>query len=127
MSELESFNDALIECVKACGGSKTVASIIWPEKTVNDAQRLLLACLNSERNEKLSPEQALLIMRLAKNVGCHVGIEYICQTLGYSKPEPITKQDEAAQIHRDFIEAQKAMMILAKRMELAGLLKGNQT
>jgi hypothetical protein len=52
----ESFNDALIECVKAAGGSKAVGVALWPAMGVEAAQRRLLACLNPERNEKLGPE-----------------------------------------------------------------------
>lgn len=121
--QFESFNDALIECVKSAGGSKTVASILWPEKPIHQAQQLLLACLNIERPEKLNPEQALLIIKLAKDTGLHTGIEYICHTLSYTMPQPIQPDDEKAQLQREFIEAQKSFAALSKRMESVGLLK----
>jgi len=123
MGEIETFNDALIECVKAAGGSKVVGALLWPEKTINDAQRLLLACLNTERNEKLSPEQSLLILKLAKESCSHLGIEFICKSLSYSIPTPIEPEDEKATLQREFIAAQKQMMALASRMEGLGLLK----
>ena len=53
----ETINEALIACVKACGGSKTVGPLLWPEKHAEAAQRLILDCLNEERPAKLSPEQ----------------------------------------------------------------------
>jgi hypothetical protein len=119
--EIESLNDALIECVKAAGGSKTVASILWPEKPLNDAQRLLLACLNTERSEKLCPNQTLLILKLAKDAGSHVGINFICNSLNYSVPTPIEPEDEKAQLMREFIQAQKAMTQLADKLSHVGL------
>lgn len=76
MSNYESLNDALIDCVKAAGGSKQVAPMLWPEKSVDEAARLLCDCLNHDRNQKLSPDQTLFILKLAKDKGCHIGIEY---------------------------------------------------
>jgi hypothetical protein len=119
--EIESLNDALIECVKAAGGSKAVASILWPEKPLNDAQRLLLACLNTERSEKISPEQTMLILKLAKEAGSHIGIEFICNSLSYSTPAPIEPEDEKAKLMREFIQAQKAMTQLADKLSHVGL------
>ena len=63
-SEFESINEALIACVKACGGSKQVGNKLWPEKTIDAAQRHLLACLNEDKPERLSPEQLVLLMRM---------------------------------------------------------------
>lgn len=118
MDEVDSFNDALIECVKAAGGSKVVGPKLFPEKAVNDAQRLLLACLNDDRPEKLSPDQALLILRMAREKGHHSGIEFLCSTLSYSNPTPIEPKDEAAQLQREFIEASRMMANIAERIEL---------
>jgi hypothetical protein len=67
MDEINSINSMLIECVKAAGGSKRVGPLLWPEKPVLDAQKLLLACLNEDRPEKLSPDQAFLIERLQRD------------------------------------------------------------
>jgi len=119
--EIETLNDALIECVKASGGSKVVASILWPEKPLNDAQRLLLACLNTERSEKISPEQTMLILKLAKDSGSHAGVEFISKHLGYSIPTPIEPEDEKAELMREFIQAQKAMSMLAEKLSNVGL------
>jgi hypothetical protein len=116
----ETINDALIECVKAAGGSKTVGAILWPEKTINDAQRLLLACLNTERSEKLCPMQMMLVLKLAKQAGCHDGVAFITTSLGYSVPTPIKTEDETAQLMREFILAQKAMTAIAEKLNASG-------
>lgn len=116
MDEINSINSMLIECVKASGGSKKVGEILWPEKSISEAQKLLLACLNEDRPEKLSPDQAFLIERLAKNAGCHVAIEYRCKSLSYSIPTPIEPEDEKAVLMREFINAQRAMTQLAEKI-----------
>ena len=41
---------ALVEAVKALGGSKVVGCKLWPEKAPDAAQRLLLDCLNDDRH-----------------------------------------------------------------------------
>lgn len=121
MLEIESLNEAIIDCIKATGTSKEYGAMLWPEKPIKDAQNLLLACLNTERPEKLSPDQAMLILRIAKEKGCHFGIEFICAQLGYSTPTPIEPEDEKAKLMRDFITAQKAMTQLAEKLSHVGL------
>lgn len=99
----ESINDALIECVKACGGSKAVGLALWPAKGVEAAQRQLLACLNPDRNEKLGPDEVLHILRMARNKGCHAGMQYLCESLSYSEPTPIEPKDEADELRRQVL------------------------
>ena len=121
MDEINSINSMLIECVKASGGSKVVGSLLWPEKSVADAQKLLLACLNDDRPEKLSPDQAYFIEKLAKASGCHVAIEYRAKDMSYSTPLPIEPEDEKAKLMREFIAAQKAMSAITERLANVGL------
>lgn len=116
---MESFNDALVVCVKACGGTKQVGALLWPEKAPDAAQRALLDCLNEDRPAKLSPEQVLLILRLARGKGCHDGMEFITAELGYAPPVPVEPRDEIAELQRQFIEAVRAQTELAQRIERA--------
>ncbi|CAJ0698698.1 hypothetical protein [Ralstonia holmesii] len=119
----ESFNDALDAVVKSCGGAKVVASKLWPEKTPDAAHRLLLACLNEGRVEKLSPEQTLFLLKLGRDRGCHAAMNFLARDCGYADPTPIEPEDERARLQREFIEAQKAMQVLAGRMEQFGLIR----
>jgi len=109
----ESLNDALIECVKACGGSKAVGVAIWPALGVEAAQRKLLASLNPDRNEKLGPDEFQLLMQMARDVGCHVGMQYLSHALSYSEPQPIEPRDEADELRRQVLamghQLQKAL------------------
>lgn len=113
----ESINDALIECVKACGGSKKVGALLYPEKAPDAAQRALLDALNDDRQAKLSPEQAMFIFKLAREKSCHVGMEFMAKALSYAMPAPVEPEDEKVAIQRDFIEAQKHMQVMLSRME----------
>lgn len=116
---MNSINDALISCVKAAGGSKSVGPLLWPEKTPDGAQRMLLDCLNEERPARLSPDQLLYVLRAARAKGFHEGIEFLCSDLGYSTPLPIEPRDEAADLMRSFVAAVELQAELAKRMEKA--------
>ena len=114
---MDSINDALIDCIKALGGSKQVGPVLWPEKTPDAAQRLLLACLNEDRPERLSPEHFVFVLKMAHGKGRHDAFDYLAQSLGYAKPIPIEPHDEAAELQKQFIAATEAMQQLAARME----------
>lgn len=117
---METLNDALIACVKAAGGSKKVGPILWPEKGEEAAQRLLLDCLNLDRPQHLTPEQMVLLFRLARDKGHHAGIGFVLEQLGYAPTSPIEPKDEAAELQRQFIESVKAQQALLSRLERIG-------
>lgn len=114
---MESLNDALIACVKALGGSKQVGPMLWPEKTPDAAQRLLLDCLNADRQAHLTPEHVLLILRKARQAGCHEGIGYLLAELGYAPTTPVEPRDEAAELQRQFVESMRHLQAMAARLE----------
>lgn len=122
---MESLNGVLVECVKACGGSKQVGPLLWPEKTPDAAQRLLLDCLNEDRPANLTPEAMLLILRMAHQKGFHDGMVYLCTRLGYAPPVAITPVDEVADLQRKFIEAQQAMVCMVAQMQAASERMGS--
>lgn len=113
----ESMNDALIDCVKSCGGSKVVGAALWPAKTVDAAQRHLLSCLNPERPEKLDTDEIESIARMARERGCHALMGYLAQTLSYAEPVPVEPKDEADDLRRKFLDAAQALSNLAARIE----------
>lgn len=113
----ESINDALIECVKACGGSKAVGVALWPAKGLEAAQRALLACLNPDRPEKLGPDEVLHIMRMARDRGCHVAMQFLAQALSYAEPVPIKPMDEADELRRQVLEMGRDLQSKLLRLE----------
>ncbi len=116
---MDSFNDALIDCVKACGGSARVSKLLWPEKTEKDAQRSLLDALNEDRPAKLSPDQVLFLLRLSRQKGYHGGIDYINQDLGYRPAVAIEPKDEMADLMAKFNEAIAQQSEYVSRIEQA--------
>lgn len=113
----ESLADALRECIAVCGGTKAVGAKLWPEKEPDAAGRILADCLNDGKREKLSPEQVMLLLRMARAKGCHAGMVYLSRELGYSDPQPVEPEDERAQLQREYIEAAKTMARMAARIE----------
>jgi hypothetical protein len=87
--------DAARDAVKALGGAKRVGPQLWPDKTVENASRYLLDCLNPGRAERLTPSQLLLIMRMARQVGFHGLAEYFMAEAGYNRPVPTDPETEA--------------------------------
>lgn len=118
----ESFNQALTAVVQACGGAKRVGSMLFPEKSADAARSQLLDCLNDERPAKLSPEHIIMMLRMGQEIGCHAAINYLSGEAGYSNPQPVTPEDEAAKLQREFIQSMKAMRSLTEKMERKGLL-----
>lgn len=117
MPTFETTTQALIECVKAAGGSKQVGHKVFPEKTVDQAQRHLLNCLNDERQERLTPDQVLLIAKLARDVGCHAYAQHTAEVLGYAEPVPIEPRHEADELRRQLLEMGKALQSGLARLE----------
>ena len=115
---MEGINDALIDCVKALGGSKAVGPLLWPEKTPEAAQRQLLDCLNPDRPAHLTPEQCVYLLKLAKAKGHHGCLGFILADLGYSPTTPIEPKDEAADLMRQVIEGQEVLATLISRLNI---------
>ena len=113
----ESLTDAIVECVKALGGSKVVGSRLWPEKAVDAAQRHLLACLNDSKAERLNPDQVLAILSWSKQVGFHGGMRFIAYQAGYAEPVPVAPKDEADDLRRQVLEMGKSLAAALARIE----------
>lgn len=89
----ESPEDAVRAAVQALGGAKKVGTLLWNDKGVDNASRLLLDCINPSRAEKLEMSQVMMILRLAKEAGCHAPFQWMAAQIGYDV-KPITKAEE---------------------------------
>lgn len=89
----ESPEDALRAAVQALGGSKKVGSLLWPDKSVDNASRLLMDCLNPSRAEKLDVSQVMRVLALAKEDGCHSPFAWMAGAIGYDIT-PVTRAEE---------------------------------
>lgn len=113
----ETLTEAIIECVRAAGGSKVVGSKVWPEKTVEAAQRHLLNCLNEGKAERLTPEQTLLVARLARDHGCHAYAAFVAHALSYAEPIPVEPRDEADELRRQVLEMGRSLQTALERLD----------
>jgi hypothetical protein len=84
---------ALEACVQALGGAKKVGPMLWPDKGIDNARTYLLACLNSDRPEKLSYSQIVFIFKEARAIGFHAGFEWFAHQCEY-EARPITRAEE---------------------------------
>lgn len=114
---MDGLNQALIDAVKAAGGSAAVGRKMFPEKSPEAAQRALLDCLNEDRPAKLSPEQVLLVLRLARAKGHHGAIAFILTDLGYAPTTPIDPKDEASELTRQAGELLRGLESVTSRLE----------
>lgn len=115
----ERIEDALREVIRAVGGPKKVAALLWPDKLPRDAHNLLDACLNHERREKFSPNKLLMLLRLGREAGCHSAMHFVAGECGYAAPAPRTSVEEEQQL-TDVI-AQSAIVLDRALARLEGL------
>lgn len=116
----EDVNEALRELVNHLGGAKKVGRVLWPEKTIEQSQTLLLACLNTERKERLTPEQVMLLLRMGRDAGQHSAMQYICAEVGYSRPEPVNEQERIAALIERYTRTGDLLLELARQIQQAG-------
>jgi hypothetical protein len=113
----ESITDALREAINACGGNKKVGPVLYPDLPVDQAAGRIRDCLNPDRRELFSPDQVVLIARLARDAGNHAIMNHLAVELGYLKPAPVEPEDEIARLQREFVEATKSLHTMATRIE----------
>lgn len=116
--------DALRTAIQWLGGFKAVGSEVWPEKAPDKAGEHLSACCNPERREVLNPEQLILIMRKARQAGCHSIAAFLNEESGYAPPQPVEPQDEVLEVQRAFTRGVSELRELIERAERAQLRLG---
>jgi hypothetical protein len=114
----EDLTDAIRATVQALGGVKKVGYDLWPSLGPDGAGARLRDCLNSERREKLSPDELLHVARNARAAGIHTLMAYLCGESGYSAPIPVDPEDQKAELQRQFIEMSKRMEQIARQLQV---------
>lgn len=118
---VEDYNEAIRATVQALGGFKRIGADMKPDMAVDAAGRWLSDCCNPDKREKLAPSELAYLRRRARMENVHILAAFEMREAGYAEPMPITAEDEAAQLQREFVQASKAMQSLFTRMERAGL------
>jgi hypothetical protein len=119
----ESYESAVSDTIRALGGNKAVGSTLWPAMLADEAGKKLADCLNTKKREKLDLGELRLIRCLAREKGIHILMTYESRDAGYADPQPITPEDEAAQLQREYIAAVKALQIITTRIDRNAPLK----
>ncbi len=114
----EDVNDALRATVltKEMGGYKKVGQMLRGDMSVTSAETWLRNCLNSERSERLNPDQVIALVLLARKQSIHFYGQFLAQTVGYEPLVPIS--DERVQAVA-LQEVAKAALGLEQAMKLA--------
>ena len=113
----DSYEDAIRDACMAIGGFKKVGSLLWPTVPADDAGRRLAHCLNNDKREKLGPGELQLIRRAARQAGVHILAAYEARDAGYADPQPVSPEDEAAQLQREYIAAVRQLSALQSRLD----------
>ena len=113
----ERIEDAISAVIDHCGGRKSFACELYPDKPQRDAHNLLEACLNPERRERLAPSQLMFVMKRGRESGCHDLAVYMMRESGYADPQPVEPEDEVAKMQREFVEATRKLTNLAAKIE----------
>lgn len=112
----DSPEDAMTTDVLAAGGYKKVGHHLRVDLTPEQAAAWIRACLNVERNEKLSPGQVMRIKEMAKEVGSTATVQYEDQVLG-KRSTWVEPEDELEQIERENNEMLKTLLRRQERAE----------
>lgn len=112
----ESPEDALRAAIQALGGPKKVGAMLWPDKSVDNASRLLHDYINASRAEKLELSQAMLILTMAKEAGCHAPFAWMAAQIGYDV-KPITKAEEVDRLATVVEQSTKTLADALSKLE----------
>lgn len=114
----ETIEDALKAAIMAQKGFKAVGCRLWPDAAPDAASRKLAHCVDASRQERLSPSQVMFVLRGAREIGYHEPMNYFAGEVGY-KAEPVTEEDQMADMQHEFKASLGFLADLTVRMERA--------
>ncbi len=120
MDELELFEDMqdlLRGIVQALGGPKKVGPMFKPELEVDRAAQWVRDRVNADRRERFDPEQILFLFKKAREVGYHAGMRWFAAETGYIAPRPAERDEQKADLQRQFIQAAAVVQAIGKKIE----------
>lgn len=113
---VDSMEEALADAVRMLKGPKAVGQMLWPDKPIEIAAKYLHACLDPDRDEKLSLSQILFIAKRARAVNCHTLIAFLSRELDY-KWEAVDPETEVARLQREFTESVNKLSDIQKQLQ----------
>lgn len=112
----DDITDALAADIIAAGGYKRMAVELWPALKMETAYARLKASLNPDKNEKLGPDEVMLVMREARKHGALATLTYMCRDANCADPVAIEPEDERARLQREYVEAVRQLERLTKKI-----------
>lgn len=109
--------DVARAAVQAAGGAKQVASKLWPNMPVAEAQRKLLDCLNRDRPGKLCIEEFIAVLKLAREAGFHQAKHWIDGEVGYQPTPPTDPKIERDRLADELARAADHFRALQRAVE----------
>ena len=113
----ESISDALREVIQAIGGPKTVGERMFPDMPVDHAASRIRDCLNADRRDRFTPDQVSMSLRLGRPGGWQARTGFSARERRDPDPGPGRPEDEVARLQSDFIEASKALVTMAGKID----------
>lgn len=95
---------------------KHCAAFLYPHLKPESQYARLKACLNSDKDERLSFGQ---IIALCKYCECFDALYFMADELAHARPERRTPEDEFAILQREYIDAVNRLAALAPKIEQA--------
>ncbi|MDR0251503.1 MAG: hypothetical protein LBI35_09420 [Burkholderiales bacterium] len=108
-------HEALALMVSGCAkGTKALASYLFPHLKPESAYARLKACLNPEKDERLTFGQIIAAMKFC---GSYEPLLYACDETMHSRPKRIELEDQKAALMREYIAASKTLIGVVQRIE----------
>lgn len=124
MDELELFDnidEALSGVVLALGGAKKVGALLRPDLPIDQAAGYVRDRLNADRRELFSPQQVLFLLKAARDQGYHAGMRWLSVECGYTGTKPAERDQQKADLQRQFVKAVDIVQRLGKQLEKLGV------
>lgn len=117
----ENVHEVLDYTIKALGGYKKVGAAMKPERAPDAAAQWLRDCLNSDKREKLGPDEVLMIARLGREKGVHAYAQFMAAQLDYAAPVPLTPEDKADAQRDALLRAGLAIAEQVRLLQASGI------
>lgn len=93
---------------------KQVACHLWPSKKPETAYARLKACLNDQKDERLTFGEIIEICRFCDR---YDPLHFMCDALSHDRPKPVAKEDELTRLLREYLDARKTTERLAPQID----------
>lgn len=108
--------DVARDMVNFLGGPKTVGLMIWPSKSMHEAQRYLLHCLDPDRSEKLALHELDFLIGECRKRGNHSFADYMGNKHSY-RFEAVTAEEKRNSLMEIFNSKADELLTMAKEIK----------